>query len=131
MSERVYRIEIVEDDAMVRQVLRDMLKPEGFEVVACPDGASGLEAAGRDKPDLIVLDVNLPDLLGTEVCRRLKADPKTRHIPVLMLTGEAREVVQRVEGLDAGAEDYLFKPIGAKVFIARINSILKSSTRPV
>ncbi|PIU19662.1 MAG: DNA-binding response regulator, partial [Elusimicrobia bacterium CG08_land_8_20_14_0_20_59_10] len=59
-----------------------------------------------------------------EVCRNLKADPNTSHIPVLMLTGEAREVVTRVEGLDSGAEDYMFKPISPRVLLARISSLL-------
>ena len=75
------------------------------------NGAGALAIAIAEKPDLIILDINLPDMNGMDVCRALKAEAKTRHIPVVMLTGEAREVVNRVEGLDIGAEDYLFKPI--------------------
>lgn len=126
----MYRIEIVEDDVMIQQVLRETLKPEGFEVFCCGTGEEALKIAGADRPDLVILDVNLPDLNGFEICRRLKADPRTKHIPVLMMTGEARDVVQKVEGLDSGAEDYLFKPVGSKVLLARVKSLLKIAGRP-
>ncbi len=125
-----FRILIIEDDAMMRDVLRDTVSASGHEAFLCEDGRSGLSAVAADKPDLVVLDVNLPDLSGHEVCKAIKTEPSTRHIPVLMLTGEARQVSERVEGLDVGAEDYLFKPISPKVLMARIESIIKLSSRP-
>lgn len=127
----MYRILAIEDDPIMQKVLRDILKPEGFEAIICPDAARGLERAQTDMPDLILLDVNLPDKSGFDVCRELKSDPRTRHIPVLMLTGEAREVAQRVEGLDLGAEDYLFKPLSPKVLVSRVRSILKLTAKPM
>lgn len=127
----MYRILIVEDDVMLQRVLRDTLKPEGFEVLVCGDGESGLAQAPVDKPDLVVLDMNLPGLSGLDVCRRLKQDPATRHIPVIILTGEARETALKVESLDAGADDYLFKPLGGKALLARVRSILKITSRPL
>ncbi|MBI4347060.1 MAG: response regulator transcription factor [Elusimicrobia bacterium] len=127
----MYRILIAEDDVMMQRVLKDTLKPEGFEVMLHADGESALAAAAQDKPDLIVLDMNLPGLSGLEVCRKLKAEASTRHIPVLVLTGEARETDMRVASLDAGAEDYLFKPLGGKALLARIRAALKIAVKPV
>jgi DNA-binding response OmpR family regulator len=126
----MYRILSVEDDSLMQKLLQTMLIAAGYEFRLSPDGRSALPMALAEKPDLILLDVNLPDMTGIEICRALKAEPKTRHIPVLMLTGEAREVVTRVEGLDVGAEDYLFKPISPRVLIARISSILKQAVKP-
>lgn len=126
----MYRILSVEDDNMMQQMLQAALVAAGYEFRLSPDGRNALPMAIAEKPDLILLDVNLPDATGIEVCRALKAEPRTRHIPVLMLTGEAREVVTRVEGLDVGAEDYMFKPISPRVLIARIASILKQTVKP-
>ncbi|HBA60651.1 MAG TPA: hypothetical protein DCZ92_07500 [Elusimicrobia bacterium] len=121
----MYRILSVEDDPIMQKLLKDTLLLGGYEFRLSPDGRGALPLALAEKPDLILLDVNLPDMTGIEVCRKLKADPGTSHIPVLMLTGEAREVVTRVEGLDSGAEDYMFKPISPRVLLARISSLLK------
>ncbi|MBI4424081.1 MAG: response regulator [Elusimicrobia bacterium] len=127
----MYRILIVEDDVMLQRVLRDTLKPEGFEVELCGEGETALETARRQKPDLAVLDMNLPGISGLDVCRQLKADAATRHIPVIILTGEAREASLKIESLDSGADDYLFKPLGGKALLSRIRAILKISARPV
>lgn len=127
----MHRVMIVEDDTMVQEVFREILTLAGFEVIIYSDGQSGLRGAARDKADIILLDMNLPDISGMEICRSLKADPQTKHIPVLILTGEAREVASRVGGLDVGAEDYLFKPISPNVLVSRIRSILKVATKPV
>ena len=124
----MYRIMAVEDDPIMQSVLRDTIRPE-FEFVLSPNGREALESASREKPDLILLDVHLPDMNGMEVCKHLKSDSRTRHIPVLMLTGEARTAPEQVSGLDNGAEDYLLKPISPKVLIARIQSILKVSNQ--
>ncbi|HVA65544.1 MAG TPA: response regulator [Elusimicrobiota bacterium] len=126
----MYRIMVVEDDEILRQTFRDVLKADGFEVFLCPDGASGLREVKTCRPDLILLDVNLPDMSGFDVCRGLKADPISKSVPVIILTGHARDVTERVRGLDVGAEDYLFKPVSPRVLIARIRSILKVSLRP-
>lgn len=127
----MYRILIVEDDVMLQRVLRDNLKPEGFEVLLFGDGESALARVAQDKPDLAILDMNLPGLSGLDICRRLKADPATRHIPVLILTGEARDTALKVQTLDAGADDYLFKPLSGKALLARVRQILKITARPL
>lgn len=126
----MYRILIADDDDSLREVLREILQREGFEVALAPDGASTLKAALAEAPDLLVLDMNLPDIDGFEVCEKLKADARTRHIPILILTAEAQELPQRVRGLALGADDYMFKPISGKVLAARIRSILKVVSKP-
>lgn len=122
----MYRILAVEDDAIMANMLQHVMRAESFEFFTCAQGGAALDLAVKEKPDVILLDIHLPDMDGHEVCRRLKADPRVRHIPVLMLTGEARAVESRVKGLDLGAEDYLFKPISPKVLVSRIKSILKA-----
>ncbi|MBI4677610.1 MAG: response regulator [Elusimicrobia bacterium] len=122
----MYRIMAVEDDSLVQNMLGHAMRAEGFEFISCLTGGAALDLACREKPDLVILDINLPDMGGHDVCRRLKADSRTRHIPVIILTGEAREIASRVRGLDLGAEDYLFKPVSPKVLVSRINSILKT-----
>ncbi|MBI5244800.1 MAG: response regulator [Elusimicrobia bacterium] len=114
----------------MQKVLRDTIKPEGFEYLFSPTGQEGIETARKEKPDLVLLDIHLPDMSGMEVCRSLKSDARTRHIPVLMLTGKAWEVSRRVQGLDLGAEDYLLKPISPRVLVSRIRAILKLATKP-
>lgn len=126
----MHRLLAIDDDPMMQQILTATLQAEGFELLLSSDGRSGLAAAAAQKPDLVVLDVNLPDMTGMEVCRALKSGPATKHIPVIMLTGEAREVGNRVEGLDLGAEDYLFKPISPRLLVSRIKSLLKLTSRP-
>ena len=126
----MYRVVMVEDDALMQGMLGEVLRGEGFECEVCPDGASALEVVPRERPDLVLLDVHLPDMDGHEVCRALKASARTREIPVIMLTGEARSLESRLSGLELGAEDYLFKPISPKVLVARIRSILETCGRP-
>ena len=127
----MYRILIIEDDPVMQKLLRDTLRPEGHEVDICGQGSAGLLRAAQDKPDLILLDINLPDTSGMDVCRTLKADERHKHIPIIMMTGEAREVAQKIEGLDLGAEEYLLKPISPRVLVSRVRSILQIATKPI
>ena len=126
----MYRILVVDDDPMMHQILKATIQAEGYEFLLSPNGKGALAIAIAEKPDLIILDVNMPDMNGMEVCRAIKSEPAAKKIPVIMLTGEAREIVSRVEGLDLGAEDYLFKPISPRVLVARIKSLLKLTAKP-
>jgi len=126
----MYRIAIVEDDPIMQKMLARAMRAEGFECTPCPDGATALERIPKERPDLVLLDVNLPDMNGREICRKLKSDARTRGIPVIILTGEALELESRLSGLELGAEDYLIKTISPKVLVARIRSILAASERP-
>lgn len=125
----MYRIAVVEDDSMMQKVLRAMFEAHDCELRIWGDGNSALQELAGEKPDVVILDVNLPDMTGHDVCRSLKADPKTKAIPVLMLTGEARELQNRVNALELGADDYLFKPISPRVLVARVTSILRAKGR--
>ena len=126
----MYRLLVIDDDSMMLKMLQRTLKSEGFEVFGRSTGEAGVQCALADKPDLVVLDVNLPDIEGHEVCRRLKEAPQAKHIPVIMLTGEARALDSRVLGLEVGAEAYLFKPISIPLLSARIKALLKITSKP-
>ena len=114
----------VDDDAANRRLYALSLRREGFEVREAATGAEGLRLS-RDRPDLILLDVLLPDATGFEVCARLKADPATASIPVLHLSGAARSSHDRVEGLHGGADGYLTKPVEMLELIAHVKALLR------
>ncbi len=118
---------VIEDEADVLDLVAYNLKKAGFAVATARDGVTGLQTARNDLPALIVLDLMLPGLEGTELCRQLKADPRTAHIPVLMLTAKAEEV-DRIVGLELGADDYVVKPFSPRELVLRIKKILDRAT---
>jgi two-component system alkaline phosphatase synthesis response regulator PhoP len=118
------KILVVEDEEDILELIRYNLTRDGYRVSAATSGEDGLRAATRDKPDLVVLDLMLPGIDGIEVCRRLKADPHTRYIPVVMVTAKGDEA-DVVAGLELGADDYLTKPFSPKVLIARIRAVIR------
>ncbi len=115
---------IIEDDADITQVLAYNLRQAGFEVTTCRDGSEGLRQAQLQVPDVVVLDLMLPLVDGMEVCRRLRADPVTRDVFIVMLTARAEETDQ-VVGLSLGADDYVTKPFSVKVLLERIRALLR------
>ncbi|SHH32322.1 two-component system, OmpR family, response regulator [Cognatiyoonia sediminum] len=114
---------VADDDARIRDVLRIALGQAGFEVDEVADGKEALRAAQRTQPDLIVLDIGMPEMDGLEVCRELR---KTSQVPILFLTAQGDEI-DRVVGLEMGADDYVSKPFSPREVIARIRAILKRS----
>ncbi|NBB52752.1 PleD family two-component system response regulator [Rhizobium sp. CRIBSB] len=118
------RILVIDDvDANVR-LLEAKLTLEYYEVITGHDGPSALRLAAEEKPDIILLDVMMPGMDGFETCRRLKADPVTRHIPVVLVTAlDGRE--ERIKGLDAGADDFVTKPIDDVILLARVRSLTR------
>lgn len=112
---------IIEDDLDISRLLRLELEDAGFEVSSCDSGMRGLSAAREDNPDLVVLDLGLPDLNGAEIARRLR---KTTEIPIIILTAKD-DVNTKVEMLNSGADDYLAKPFHSDELIARINVQLR------
>src|SRR5713101_7893522 len=117
------KILVVDDDATNRELLQECLAAEGLEVVTAPDGRSSLEAFARLKPDLVLLDVNMPFLDGFDVCRRLKSNPETRLTPVLLVTAlSATE--DRVRGIKVGADGFLSKPVDHSELLAHVRSLL-------
>ena len=119
------RIMIVEDEESIQELIKYNLQREGYLVpVCCENGESALESAVTYKPDLILLDLMLPGVDGLTVCKNLKADPVTKHIPVIMLTSKSEES-DVVIGLELGADDYITKPFSPKILTARIRAVLR------
>jgi putative two-component system response regulator len=115
---------VVDDDARVRRLLERMLQKEGIRVLTAEDGNAAVAAVASEPPDLILLDIVMPGLGGFEVCRRLKGQPETRLIPVVLVTGlDARD--DRIMGIEAGADDFLSKPFDRAELLARIRSLLR------
>jgi two-component system response regulator MprA len=119
------RVLVVEDDAAVREALERALGFEGYQIETARDGAVALSAISKDDKDLVILDVMMPYVDGIETCRRIRASGNT--IPILMLTAKAA-VCDRVEGLDAGADDYMTKPFALDELLARIRALLRRSS---
>jgi DNA-binding response OmpR family regulator len=115
----------VDDDDLSRGLTSLCLRQAGFLVREAATGADALRLAA-EKPDLILLDVGLPDLSGFEVCRRLKADPATAPIPVLHFSGVARTSAERTQGLQGGADGYLTKPVEMPELIAQVRALLRA-----
>ncbi|ATZ23329.1 response regulator transcription factor [Streptomyces lavendulae] len=117
------RILVVDDDPTVSEVVAGYLRRAGFAVEEAGDGPAALEAAGRARPDLVVLDLMLPGIDGLEVCRRLRA---TGPVPVIMLTARGDED-DRITGLEVGADDYVTKPFSPRELVLRVTSVLRRS----
>ena len=115
------RILVVEDDEEIVDVLRRTLRAEGYEVRASGEGVGAIELAADFQPDLVVLDLGLPDIDGLEVCDRMR---ESSEVPILMLTART-ETADRVDGLDSGADDYLTKPFERAELLARIRALLR------
>ena len=117
------KILIVDDTVDTVELLRKRFRAEGYETVEAYDGEEALDKVAETHPDLVILDVMMPKLDGFGVCRRLKENPATRTMPVLMLTAKT-EVPDKIQGLDTGADDYLTKPFDYKELSARVRSLL-------
>ena len=117
------RILVVDDEIYIVHILDFSLGMEGYEVLTALDGEQALEKARAEKPDLIVLDIMMPKLDGYETCKRLKADPDTKDVPVILLSAKGRNVDQKV-GFEVGADDYITKPFSPRKLVERINAIL-------
>jgi len=125
MSAMSHKILIVDDDPHIREVLTFALGKAGMETAEAGDGEAGLAAVERDRPDLVVLDINMPRMDGLEVCRRLRA---SGDLPILFLSSRDDEI-DRVVGLELGADDYVVKPFSPREVVARVTAILKRGSR--
>lgn len=116
---------VIDDEKDIRELLQYNLSKEGYEVLTAKTGEEGFETARSKKPDLIVLDLMLPGVDGLEICRMLRANASTKHLPILMLTAKGTETDQ-VVGLELGADEYIVKPFSVKVLLARVKNLFRA-----
>lgn len=115
---------LIEDEKNIVELVKYNLEKEGFRVLTALKGDEGLERARKEKPNLLILDLMLPEIDGLEICKILKQNYKTVHIPIIMLTAKGEET-DKVLGLELGADDYVTKPFSPKELIARVRAVLR------
>ncbi|NWG06486.1 MAG: response regulator transcription factor [Chloroflexi bacterium] len=118
------KILLVDDEPEILEICRDYLKASSYEVVTAKDGAQGLSLARREKPDLIVLDLMLPEMDGLDVCRTLRRES---NVPIIMLTARVEET-DKLIGLELGADDYMTKPFSPRELVARVKVVLRRTS---
>lgn len=125
------KVVIVEDEETLANNLADKLRSEGFAVVVSLDGEDGLDKIRTEHPDLIILDIMLPRLDGLSICRIVRHDGATAHIPIIMLTARGTEV-DKIVGLESGADDYIVKPFSLGELLARVRAVMRRAPgRPI
>jgi two-component system, OmpR family, phosphate regulon response regulator PhoB len=118
------RVLIIEDETDLRELLQYNLKAAGFDVMVATEGHTGLALARQHRPDLVLLDIMLPDTSGLDVCRLLKSQPETRDVQVVMVTAKGEEI-DRVVGFELGADDYVVKPFSTRELLLRVQAVLR------
>ncbi|MFM1876765.1 MAG: hypothetical protein RL266_2502 [Bacteroidota bacterium] len=130
MNKQQRKVLIVDDEPDIIELVTYILEKEGIQVVSARNGLEGIEVAEAEDPDLVILDVMMPDMDGIEVCNKLRSMPKFGSTLISFLTARSEDYSQ-IAGFEAGADDYITKPIRPKTLVARINAILKRKrTRP-
>lgn len=129
MQRNEIKVLVVDDEPDILTLLEYNLRKAGFVVLLAKDGPEAIEAARARRPDLVLLDIMLPNMEGTEVLKRLKSHDSTRSIPVIMLTAKGEEV-DKIIGFELGAEDYITKPFSPRELILRVKAVLKRSSEP-
>lgn len=119
---------MIEDEPDIVQLVKYNFRKEGFEVESFSRGQDGLEHLRRSQPDLVLIDILLPDLDGFEICKRLRADDRLMSVPVIFLTAKGEEI-DRVLGLEIGADDYVVKPFSPRELVARVKAVLRRQVR--
>jgi len=115
---------VVDDEKDILTLLEYNLEKAGFKVISAQDGPEAIDVAKKEKPDLIILDIMLPSMEGTEVCRILKREEATSRVPIIMLTAKGEEV-DKIVGFELGADDYITKPFSPRELILRVMAVLK------
>src|SRR6266705_6306901 len=124
------KIVLIEDDPDMYSLIQYNLEKEGFALAGAQTGKGALQLCRRERPDLILLDIMLPDSDGLEICKAIRADPELAHVPVIFLTARASET-DRIVGLELGANDYIVKPFSIRELIARVKVHFRETTAPV
>src|ERR1041385_7395287 len=122
---RAARMLLVDDDPLVLRTLAGVLRTEGFFIWEAAKGQDALRLARQHRPDLVLLDVRLPDVSGIQVCRQIKADAALPKVFVALFSGQATSGQDQLQGAETGADDYILKPIGAEQLLARIRMLLR------
>jgi DNA-binding response OmpR family regulator len=122
------KILIIEDELVLAKHLAEKLRDEGYESLTATNGEEGLEKVRTQLPDLVVLDIMLPGIDGLSLCRMIQRDPDLMHIPIIMLTARGMEV-DKIVGLESGADDYIVKPVALGEFLARVRAVLRRRTK--
>lgn len=117
------KILIVEDDPSFSRAINHIIQKEGYDVITASNGITGLRMAKEDKPDLLILDVMLPGLDGFEICNRLRHEPQTAKLPIIMLSAKG-QAADKTTGLKVGANEYLTKPVDRVVLLEKLTSLL-------
>ena len=117
------KVLIVDDDPGILRAIRHIVEKEGYEVVSATNGMTGLRMAKEENPDLLLLDVMLPGIDGFEICSRLRSDPQTAELPIIMLSAKGQEA-DRTAGLNVGANEYLTKPVDRTVLLEKMAVLL-------
>ncbi|WP_273454430.1 response regulator transcription factor [Nevskia ramosa] len=123
------KILVVDDDPHIREVICFALAKAGYATVTAADGRQALSLCERERPALLVLDILMPEMDGTEVCRRLRADPARDHLPILFVSSKDDEI-DRILGLELGGDDYVAKPFSPRELVARVKAILRRTALP-
>lgn len=118
------KILLIEDEEDIAELIKLQVELAGYRIYIESDGLNGLRAVAREKPDLVILDIMLPGLGGLDVCRKIKSNPETSHIPVIIISAKGEEV-DIILGLELGADDYVSKPFSVKVLMSRIRAVLR------
>lgn len=121
------KILVIEDDPSILRLIKYTLEREGYQVLTASNGLEGLRKAKREEPDLTILDVMLPGIDGFEICHRLRAEPQTAQLPILMLSAKTQEK-DKVAGFKVGADDYLTKPVHPSEIVSRVETLLAPKT---
>jgi phosphate regulon transcriptional regulator PhoB len=124
------KVLVVDDEKDILELVRYHLEKEGYQYLQAPDGPTAIRLIQTHQPDLLILDLMLPGLDGLEVCRQLRRDAATARLPVIMLTAKAEEV-DRVVGLEVGADDYVVKPFSPRELVARVKAVLRRAQEPI
>jgi two-component system alkaline phosphatase synthesis response regulator PhoP len=119
---------MIEDERDIIELVKYNFRKEGFELESFSRGKEGLEHLHRNQPDLVLIDILLPDLDGFEICKRLRADDRLKSVPVIFLTAKGEEI-DRVLGLEIGADDYVVKPFSPRELVARVKAVLRRQER--
>ena len=118
------KILVIDDEEDYLNLVKTILEPQGYSVLTATDGHTGMEKLSLEKPDLLILDINMPEINGFNVCEKIRTSGEFKHIPIIMLTVRRKEE-DKIKGLETGADDYITKPFHPRELISRVKTVLR------